>query len=185
MDMYDAVRREEASMTRCSKVAAMVVALTLAAPGGVPAQEPPRASVLAGFGNAFGWIGGQVEAYVAQGRLSGFAGLGYMPNLLANEGDGVAGAVGIRAFTGGSRHRGLSELSLSALSNDVSSTFGGEVLEKDISYGPGVAVGYQFIGDGGFTIMLTGGVGLDDDEFDPEGSKLQPTLGIGLGYTWR
>ena len=93
--------------------------------------------------------------------------------------------MGTRAFTAGSRHRGLLEVSLSVLSNTVSSTFGGEILDESRNYGPGIAVGYQFIGDGGFTMMLTGGVGLDDQKLDPQGSKLQPTLGIGLGYTWR
>ena len=108
-----------------------------------------------------------------------------MPQILSDEVDGVVvGALGIRAFTSGNRHRGLLEVSLSALSSSVLSTFGGgEIL--DINYGPGIAVGYQFIGDGGFTTMLTGGIGLDDEELDPQGSKLQPTVGIGLGYTWR
>ena len=172
-------------MARYSKAAAMVVAVTLASPVWVAAQDAPKASVLAGFGNALGWIGGQVEGYAAQGRVSGFAGFGYMPNIVSDEGDGFAGALGIRAFTAGSRHRGLLEVSLSVLSNTVSSTFGGDVLDESRNYGPGIAVGYQFIGNGGFTIMLTGGVGLDDEEFDPQGSKFQATLGIGLGYTWR
>ena len=174
-------------MARYSKATAIVVALTLASPVWVAAQDAPKASVLAGFGNALGWIGGQVEGYAAQGRVSGFAGFGYMPELLSDEVDGfVVGALGIRAFTSGNRHRGLLEVSLSALSTSVLSTFGGgEILDKRVNYGSGIAVGYQFIGDGGFTIMLTGGVGLDDQKLDPQGSKLQPTVGIGLGYTWR
>lgn len=168
-----------------ARVAGLVVALTLLSPVLVAAQDAPRASVLVGFGNALGWIGGQVEGYVADGRVSGFAGFGYMPNLASDVGDGFAGALGVRAFTAGNRHRGLLEVSLSVLSNTVSSTFGGDVLDESRNYGPGIAVGYQFIGNGGFTIMLTGGVGLDDEEFDPQGSKFQATLGIGLGYTWR
>jgi len=164
-------------MPPSSKVAAMIVALALAAPIGVAAQEPPRASVLAGVGNAFGWFGGQLEAHLAQGRFSGFAGLGYMPNLLDDEGSGIASAVGIRAFTSGTRHRGFLELSLSALSNNVSSTFVGEVLDKDISYGPGVAVGYQFISDAGFTMVLSGGVGLDEEELAEKIKKIS-ILGI-------
>ena len=172
-------------MARYSKAAAMVVALTLASPVWVSAQDAPKASVLAGFGNALGWIGGQVEGYVAQGRVSGFAGFGYMPNLVFDGGDGFAGALGLRAFTAGNRHRGLLEVSLSALSSTVTSTFGGDILDEGRNYGPGIAAGYQFIGGGGFTMMLTGGVGLDDQELDPQGSNLQPTLGIGVGYTWR
>ena len=168
-----------------SSLAAMVMAVALAPPVALMAQDAPRASVLAGFGNAFGWIGAQVEGYVAEGRVSAFAGLGYMPNLLNDEGSGIAGAVGVRAFTGGSRHRGLLEISLTALSNTVSSTFGGDVLEKDRHYGPGIAVGYQFVGDGGFTAMLSGGVGVDDEGLDPENSRLQPTIGIGVGLSVR
>ena len=169
-------------------VAALVISM-LTSTGRVAAQESPRVSVLAGFGNTFGWIGGQVEGYAGQGRISGFVGIGYMPNLLNDEGDGVAGAVGVRAFTTGGRHRGLLEVSLTALSNNVSSTWGSDVVEKNVGYGPGVAVGYQFIGDSGITFLLSGGVGLDDaytDEgLDPEGSRLQPTLGVGLGITVR
>jgi hypothetical protein len=163
----------------------MAAAPLLASSAPVTAQDAPQVSILAGFGNAFGWIGGQVEGYVAQGRVSGFAGLGFMPNLLNDEGDGIAGAVGIRGFTRGRRHRGLLEISLSALSNTVSSTFGSDVVEKSRNYGPGVAVGYQFIGDTGLTILISGGVGLDDEGLDPEGSRLQPTVGIGVGYSVR
>lgn len=172
-------------MGRDWKTAAMVVGLALATPLSSAGQGAPKATVLGGFGNALGWFGGQLEGYVARGRLSGFAGLGYMPNLLNDAGDGLAGALGVRAFTAGTRHRGLLEVSLTALSTSVSSTFGGGVLDVDRSYGPGLAAGYQFVGEGGLTILLTGGAGLDDQALDPEGSRVRPTLGIGLGYTWR
>jgi hypothetical protein len=140
--------------------------------------------MLAGVGNASGWFGGQVEGYVARGRVSGFVGLGYMPNLLNDEGSGVAGAVGVRGFTGGDRHRGLLEISISALSSWTSSTWGSNEVQSGRNYGPGVAVGYQFIGNGGFTVMLTLGAGLDGGEPD-FGSSLKPTLGAGFGYIWR
>jgi len=182
----DVVRLVERTLlARCRVPVAMAVTLLLVSTVPVTAQDAPRVSVLAGIGNAFGWIGGQVEAYVAQGRVSGFAGLGFMPNVLNHEGDGIAGAVGIRGFTPGNRHRGLLEISLSALSNTVSSTFGSDVVEKSRSYGPGVAIGYQFIANTGFTILVSGGVGLDDEGLDPEGSRLQPTAGIGIGYSVR
>lgn len=166
-------------------IPALTVALLLAVSGPAAAQEPPRASLLAGFGNSFGWFGAQGEVYLATGRLAGFVGLGFMPNFLNDEGSGAAGAVGVRGFTAGTRHRGFVELSISALSNNVSRTFGSDLVEKSIGYGPGFAVGYQFIGESGLTIVLSGGVGLDDDEFDPEGSRFKPTLGVGLGYTLR
>lgn len=172
-------------MARHSILVAIVVALTLGSSGRVAGQDAPQASFLVGFGNAFGWIGGQVAGYVAQGRISGFAGLGVMPNLLNDEGDGVAGAVGIRAFTGGSRHRGMLEISLSALSTTASSTWGSEVVEDSRSYGPGMAVGYQFIQDDGFTFMLSGGIGYDDEGADPDQSQLRPMVGIGVGYSVR
>ena len=110
-----------------------------------------------------------------------------MPNVLNDEGSGAAGAGGIRGFTSGTRHRGLLELSFSALSNTVTSISGpgGTVTEKEIDYGPGVALGYQFIGEEGLTFLVTGGVGLGSQGFDPEGSRLQPILGIGIGYSVR
>lgn len=163
----------------------VLVILMLASTTGVAAQESPRVSVLAGLGNTFGWIGGQIEGYAVQGRISGFVGVGYMPNLLNDEGSGVAGALGARVFTSGSRHRGLLEVSLTALSNNVSSTWGSDAVEKRVGYGPGLAVGYQFIGDGGITVLLSGGIGLDDQGLDPDGSRLQPILGVGLGFTVR
>jgi len=161
--------------------------LVLALASTVPAraQDPPRASVAVGLGNTFGWIGTQVGGYVAEGRVSGFVGLGYMPNLLNDEGDGVAGAVGVRAFTGGSRHRGLIEVSLSVLSNTVSSTWGSEVVEKSLHYGPGVAVGYQFIGQSGVTFLISGGAGWDEEGLDPEGSQVQPIISMGIGFIVR
>ena len=170
-------------MTRTTVVG--VLAACLLIPTGSAAQAPPRASVVAGFGNAFGWIGAQVEGYAMSGRVSAFGGFGFMPNLLNDEGNTAAGAIGIRAFTPGMRHRGLVELSVSALSNETRSTFGGDRVEKSVGYGPGVALGYQFIGDSGLTVLLSGGVALAGEGSDPEGSRVRPTVGMGVGLTVR
>lgn len=173
-------------MTRSAKWGLLLLGLSLSATAPVGAQEgPPRATLLVGIGNAMGWIGGQVEAYLANGRLSGFAGLGYMPNLLNEEGSGAAGALGVRAFTTGPRHRGLVEVSFSALSTSVHTTFPQGTTEVDRGYGPSIAVGYQFIGAEGITFMLTGGVGFGEADFDPEASRTRPTLGLGIGFSWR
>ena len=172
-------------MDRSTRVALEVAALMLLLPAAGTAQDAPSAGILAGVGNALGWFGGQVEAYAAEGRISGFLGLGYMPNILNDEGNGVAGAVGVRGFTAGERHRALLEVSVTALSTWARTTVGSGVVESGRNYGPGVAVGYQFIGDGGLTVMFTVGAGLDSEELNPEGSRLQPTLGVGVGYTWR
>ena len=108
-----------------------------------------------------------------------------MPNVLSDDGDGIAGAVGVRAFTGGSRHRGLLEVSLSALSTSVTRTSGDpDSVVRSVSYGPGIAAGYQFVGESGFTVLLSGGVGRDGG-LDVEGPQFQPTIGVGVGYTVR
>lgn len=174
-------------MARYSRAAWTAVALITVTPLLARAQATPKATLSVGFGNAYGWIGGQVEGYLARGRVSGFAGAGYVPNVIGDGGDGFAGAFWLRAFTSGTRHRGLLEVSYSVLSVSTSSTFGGDVLDESRNYGPGVAAGYRFTSDGGLTLTFSAGVGIDDDELDleSEGTSAQPTLGIGVGYTVR
>jgi len=163
-------------MSRFSRAVWTAVAILSVVPSGARAQSAP-----------YGWIGGQVEGYLARGRVSGFGGAGYVPNVVGDGGDGLAGALGLRGFTSGLRHRGLLEVSLTVLSVSSSSTFGGDVVDESRNYGPGVAAGYRFMSEGGFTTTLTLGVGLDDDRLDlgSEGRSAQATLGIGLGYTLR
>ncbi|HET8623248.1 MAG TPA: hypothetical protein VFM14_06775 [Gemmatimonadales bacterium] len=50
-------------------------------------------------------------------------------------------------------------------------------------YGPGIQRGWQFTTRGGFTLMPSGGAG--DTLADDIAHRIQPLMGIGLGYTWR
>jgi hypothetical protein len=116
-----------------------------------------------------GWYGVQGEGFVGSGRACLFLGAG----VPWTEETVVAGAIGGRAFTRGGRHRGFLELSLSMISG--SSINGGE---WHANYGPGVAAGYRFTTDGGFTLMISAGAGRAQHSTEPTG-------GLALGYTWR
>jgi len=148
-----------------------------AAPDSLP--RPRSLSVTAGIGNAMGWLGLQGEKYLAQSRLSLFLGAGYTP--AADEGDakGAAFATGIRGFTPGIKHRGFLELSISQVAVQQ---FCFDACHR--YYGPGLQAGYQFVSRGGFTLMLSAGIGV---LFDPRpgDDRVGGLGGIGLGYTWR
>jgi len=44
-------------------------------------------------------------------------------------------------------------------------------------------VGYQYVADGGFTLLLSGGIGKITEDHRPQPDEL--LLGLGMGYTWR
>ena len=135
------------------------------------------ATVTAGSGNSLAWFGVQGERYWHD-RYSGFIGLGYTPSL-DDYPSGPTFAAGVRGYAGGYRHRGFLELSVSQL-----------VLFRDLGdgarrlYGPGLQAGYQLATRGGFTAMVSAGLGYaptvpeGEDEFGWMG-------GLSLGYTWR
>ena len=137
------------------------------------APGPRRVTVLTGIGNSLGWFGGQAERYLGD-RFSVFAGLGYTPPLDGTP-SGITGAGGARLFTRGEKHRGFVELSVSQIAAETG-------LDRRL-YGPGIQGGWQFTTRGGFTLMLSGGAGyiLADDI----AHRIQPLMGMGLGYTWR
>ena len=147
--------------------------------------RPPAVTVLAGVGNELGGWGIQAEYYLAAARYSVFAGIGY---LVADQDDdrrpnGVAGAVGGRVFTKGFRHRGFLEVSYSPLVATYV-TLNEELFEQAILYGPGVQAGYQFVSNGGFTFMISLGVGYARwNRYDF--SQTPVTGGLGIGYPWR
>jgi hypothetical protein len=101
--------------------------LVLAAPSRVCAQEAApapapqaipaarRVTVTLGSGNAMGWLGAQAERYFGHERGSVFLGLGYTPDVDEGETSGLAGAAGVRGYTGGARHRGFLELGVSQI----------------------------------------------------------------------
>ena len=145
-----------------------------------PGAQPERIiTVTAGTGNALGWFGLQGERYWARDRLSAFLGAGYTPEIDAGDPSGPTFAAGVRGFTPGYKHRGFLELSVSQL---VLVSGPGE--EHRRLYGPGLQAGYQFVSAGGFTFMLSLGLGYAPDV--PEGeSEVGGMGGLSLGYTWR
>jgi hypothetical protein len=137
------------------------------------------ASLTGGIGNVMGWFGLHGERYFANERLSGFAGLGYTPGIDPGDPSGPTFAIGIRGFTPGIRHRGFLALSLSQLA--VESGF---VENPRRLYGPGLEAGYQYTALGGFTFMISAGLGYAPGV--PEGEKqVGEVLALGFGYTWR
>ena len=159
----------------------MIAAPTTAQTGAAPLPPRPKVTVLGGFGNPMGWFGGQVERYFAGGRGSVFGGLGYTPSIDGSW-SGVAVAAGARMFTG-ERHRLFLEASVSQLAVEAP---GDPSLSKgdERSYGPGLSAGYQLAKPGGFTLMVSAGVG----HTVGGASHLQGTVvlfGLGFGHTWR
>jgi hypothetical protein len=126
------------------------------------------------MGNALGWVGGQVEYYLAGDRLSVFGGFGHTPPEERGYPSGPTGAAGVRAYTAGSKHRALAELSLSQVSTTPAT--------DERNYGPGLQLGYQFTADQGFTVLASWGAGLEFSDGDVTRRTL---LNLGFGYTWR
>jgi hypothetical protein len=135
-------------------------------------------TVTAGTGNALGWFGLQGERYWARDRLSAFVGAGYTPEIDAGDPSGPTFAAGVRGFTPGFKHRGFLELSVSQLVL----VYGFD--ERRRLYGPGLQAGYQFVSAGGFTLMLSLGLGYAPGVPEPE-SEVGGMGGLSLGYTWR
>lgn len=168
-------------MLRCASLCLLLTFPTAAAGQSTDAADsfPARSLTLTGgVGNALGWFGVQGERYLPGDRVSVFGGLGYTPEV-DNGASGVTLAGGARGYTAGQRHRGFLELSVSQISVE---SFCRDACSRQ--YGPGLQAGYQFAGRGGFTFMVSIGVGYALGV--PEGSDpVMPLLGLGLGYTWR
>jgi hypothetical protein len=169
------------------RVVAAAIALLLTA-SQLPAQEdepgiehsPRTATVTAGIGNSMGWFGTQGELYFGHTRLSAFGGLGYTPSLDPGDPTGITGAAGFRAYTNGIKHRGFLELSLSQVVVQTGPAGGSR------HYGPGLQAGYQYTALGGFTLLVSGGVGVALGlDGNANVGEVQPLLGLGVGYTWR
>lgn len=176
---------------RRTLILALLFLVTAAAsPGGAqetaPGPEPaPGLTVLAGVGNSLGWLGGSVEKYLAHGRYSLFAGVGYTPEV-GNQGPfGPTGAIGSRLYLGGDRWRWFGELSVSQIAVGERAEFVPPDLveiEEERLYGPGLLGGVQFTGRGGFTLHTGLGVGWFSTSV--EGDDWALLLNLGLGYTW-
>ena len=159
-------------------------------------SERRRVTAVAGLGNDMGWLGVGAEFYFSGGRLSGFGGVGYTPEIDQGDPTGLTVAAGVRAYTLGIKHRGFVELSFSqlvikgatlALVRDPVGVVSFVVVEEgERHYGPGIQAGYQYVTAGGFTFLVSAGVGyaLGIDE-SATSSSVQPLVNLGLGYTWR
>lgn len=149
---------------------------------GQAAPEMPverGATLMAGLGNAMGWLGAQGEGYFEGDRLSAFLGAGYTPPIDPGDPSGPTFAVGLRGFTAGVKHRGFLEFSISQIFVET-----GFAPDQRRLYGPGIQVGYQFVSRGGFTLMASVGLGYAPGVRDAE-SGVGGLLGLGAGYTWR
>ena len=155
-----------------------------------------QVTAVAGLGNDMGWLGVGAEFYFSGGRLSGFGGVGYTPEINQGDPTGLTFAVGVRAYTPGIKHRGFVELSFSqvvikgatlALVRDPVGVVSFVVVEEgERHYGPGIQAGYQYVTAGGFTFLVSAGVGyaLGIDE-SATSSSVRLLSNLGLGYTWR
>ena len=164
-------------------VSLLVITAPSLAAGQAPAtSDAPRLrtfTLTGGTGNAMGWIGMQGEKYLGTGRVSLFGGLGYTPELETGDAHGVTVAAGVRGYTPGFTHRGFVELSLSQLAIETACFDDCRRL-----YGPGVQLGYQLATRGGFTFMVSAGIGYAPSA-KPGEDEVGALGGIGVGYTWR
>jgi hypothetical protein len=95
---------------------------------------------------------------------------------------GPAGALGVRLYTPGPKHRVFLEASVSELATGAWLDELGQ-LETARYYGPGIQLGYQLVAKSGFTLAVSAGVGYAPGiEF---GDKAGMTGGLAMGYTWR
>lgn len=160
-------------------VLSVPVVLSAQAPEPSPQRPIRLVTITAGTGNALGWLGLQGERYWARDRVSAFIGIGYTPEIDPGDPSGPTFAAGVRGFTPGFKHRGFLELSVSQLALVI-----GPPEEQRRLYGPGLQAGYQFASAGGFTFMLSLGLGYAPGV--PEGeSEVGGMGGLSLGYTWR
>ncbi|MFL5532075.1 MAG: hypothetical protein ACJ8BC_08890 [Gemmatimonadales bacterium] len=138
-------------------------------------QDPrPHLGFMGGLGNVLGGLGAGAEYDLPGGRISAGGGLGFWPTGCDQATFSAAGA--LRGFAGGRRHRAFLELSYSLIA--ISCAVFSDDIERH--YGPGLSLGYRYIGSDGFTFTAAGGIG------DPSGdSGSEAIILLGLGYTWR
>ena len=163
--------------------AVLLVSLPAAGAAQTPEPGPRNWTLQAGVGNSFGWFGLNVEKHLTGERFSVFGGLGYSPepddNDEPSDASGVAVAAGVRGFTPGRKHRGFLELSISQVAVETNCTGCARL------YGPGIQAGWHYTATGGFTLLLSAGLGFALGADEPQANVVQPMFGFGLGYTWR
>lgn len=138
---------------------------------------------MGGYGNATGWLGVQGERYLGTGRYSIFVGLGYAPSVEERQATGIAVAAGVRGYTRGMKHRAFADLSVSQLAAEVAPE-GSLERGKKRAYGPALQVGYQYVAEGGFTVVVSAGAGYAVNPIGDD-RRIRSTAGVAMGYTWR
>jgi len=179
----------EPQMWKLWATVAMALMLSGAAPAradGVTSSEDgsPRVGMFVGYGGSAGGFGAGAEVYLAHSRVSLFAAMGFVPRTHdGRSASGEAAAGGLRVFAGGRRHRAFAEVSLAPAGRDVAPQ-GSGLQGEHITYGPGLSLGYHFVGSGGFTFMVSGGVayGMTGPDRLHHGHAVSTAA---LGYTWR
>ena len=163
-------------MQSLRRIVPTTVALLLLLSSSLLGQERrPVVTVMGGLGNVLGGFGAGAEYYLAGGRVSLGAGLGYWPEASLCDQGTFSGAGTLRAFFGGRRHRAVLEGSYSLL--QISCFVGSGEINRH--YGPGISLGYRYTASGGFTFSAALGVGEGAAEAGAE-----PIILFGLGYTW-
>lgn len=174
-------------MRKSSLAALSLVLLSTAARAAEPA--PPlgdrKWTVLTGFGVATANLGVQAEVHFAR-HFSAFGGFGYLPeseDAEMAEASGAGFAAGLRAYTPGRIHRGFLEVAVSPIAFEQA-PIGIPAEDLSLRYGPAFQAGWQMTRPGGFTLVLSLGMGhVSGDELYE--SDTGPVAFLGLGYTWR
>lgn len=139
---------------------------------------------MVGVGNNLPGLGLSVEKYLGDSPFSVFAGAGYIFDAYDGRGargTGVAG--GFRAYSRGRKHRIFGELSFAPVAVEVAPEGSGQ-RGQAISYGPGASVGYNLVSRGGFTLLISAGVG---QAITGPGyvHSTKFVSSLALGHTWR
>jgi len=171
-------------LTRTLALAALTLTLS---PLGARAAEttPPlgdrKLAVLAGVGTTTAGYGLQAELRFGR-HFSAFGGFGYSPESQGEyssrraEGAGVAG--GLRAYTPGRIHQAFVEVAVAPITSEQGTQ------GLFLRYAPTFQAGWQMTRAGGFTLVLSLGVGHAPANAQLE-SDTSGVFSIGLGHTWR
>jgi hypothetical protein len=162
---------------------AWLVACVAAAPAAadeIPRNATSGLGLAAGLGSEVAGIGGEVLYYAELGsgwRIVPRVGGGVLPS-----DDGTVGGVeaGI-AGEWGARHRILLDVSFGLAGiGSRKRVDTGEVVEVHPVYGPTIALGYEYVADGGFLLRISAGVTYVDSVYFT--THVGPAGTLALGY---
>lgn len=148
------------------------------------ARKLERFRVAAGVGNHLGGFGLEAELFVLDSRLSLLGGAGFM--------GGLNGAAAVRSYFLARQHHGaFVSVGISPLSAEQDClvrqepTVGGDCGPIAVPYGPGVAAGYRFEVDRGFSVEAVIGGGWVERVKPHSGIEkgdVYPLFGLTVGY---